>query len=328
MKLSILVSLVFIFTFSDNIIAQTRTGHIKFKINTDSAYVVIGNDYFTAQKVASGDTIKLNRGVRLLKLFTPYAKSGSLYTMVYADSVVTLNHIFKKGNLTPEDLSDNIAARYHYDANVMVLTDDDSDIYYKGSYLGTGFAAFNAPEEIGQIEVKNPDFGTSKRTIAVKERQINYVEEYNRPLKSFSKVYSFLPGASQLYKRQYEKSAALGLSNVALITFAALKNAAYKDELDLFNKYNEDYQNASTEQDALRLGDIAEEQQDVVSKLDNQRRFLFLSALVLYAYNIYDGFTSKPAGGYLRKDKDLEFYLSQEQISGTLNPTGTLRYNF
>lgn len=329
MKLKLLnVVLLFTILPLSIIEAQIQTGKLRIELNTDSAYVVIGNDYYTAHKIASGDTIELDAGRRIIKLFTPFAKSGTQYLRVFADSTVTYTFNFNQGRITYESLSENIAARYHFNANVIVLTDEDSEIYYKGAYKGTGFAAFNAPEELAHIQIKNPDFGNYKRSLSVRERQVNYVKNYNRPDKFFSRVYSFFPGGSQAYKRQTLKSAALGLSTAGLITFAALRNAKYHNELDVFHEYKTEYVNAETEEKAFRLGDLTERQRDLVAKIDNQRKFLLISGLLVYAYNIYDGFTSKPKGGYANKDKDLEFYLSQQQISGKLNPAGTLRYNF
>lgn len=308
--------------------AQNPTGHIKFKFNTDSAFVVIGNDLFSAEKVASGDSLELASGTRLIKLFTPFAKSGTQYLPVYADSTITYTFNFMHSRISPETLSENIAARHHFNANVMVLTDEDSEIYYKGAYKGTGFAAFNAPEELGHVELKNPDFGSYKRSLSVKERQINFVEKYNRPQKFYSRIYAFFPGGSQAYKRQHLKAAALGIGTAGLITLAALRNAKYHNELDVFYEYKTEYENAKTEEKALQLGDLTESQHDLVNKIDNQRKFLLISGLLVYAYNIYDGITSKPKGGYAKQDKDLEFYLSQQQISGQYSPTGTIRLNF
>lgn len=317
-----------LFLLPHYLIAQNQSGYLKFEFNADSAYVIPGNDIYTAEKIASGDSIQLNSGTRLIKLFTPFHKSKTLFVPVYADSTATLTYTFKESRVNPETISGNIAARYYYDANVMVLTDDDSDIYFNGSYKGTGFAAFNSKEEIGQIEIQNPDFGDHNRRLIISERQINYVVNYTRPNANFARIYSIFPGGSQAYKKQYLKAAAFGVSTVSLFTFAGLKSSEYKKERQVFYEYREDYDNATTEQDALRLGDQADSQHDVVKQLDNQRRFLLIGGILVFAYNIYDAFTSTPKGGYASQDKDLEFYLSQEQFSGYLNTGGTLRYNF
>lgn len=313
---------------STPLLAQTPTGFLKFEFNTDSAYVVPGNDLFNAIKLASGDSLELDAGIRFISLQTHFDKSQYLYIQVFSDSTVTYTYSFKKNNLSPATITNNIAARYYYDANVMVVSDEDSEIFYNGEYKGTGFAKFNTFGNIGELEIKNPDFGRAKRRLNVPGQQISFIKNDLRPVKSISRFYSIFPGASQLYKRQHLKAFLYGASAVTLFTYARIKSLDYQKELDVFYKYQENYDNATTEQEALRLGDLAESQHNRVQSLDNHRRFSLLSGLLIYGYNIYDAFTSTPKGGYAKNDKTLEFYLSQEQISEIINPTGTIRYNF
>lgn len=328
MKRPILFGLLISFLYSGHIFAQDPTGFVKFKFNVDSAYVVRGVSYFDLYKVASEDSLQFNDGTQILKLFTPVDKSGSIYVKVVKDSTITLTHTFNTGKITPESIDNNVAARYYFDANVMVLSDEDSKIFYNGEHQGTGFAKFNTFGNLGELEIKNPDFGQTKRRLNVPDQRVNFIRKDLRPVKSISRFYSIFPGASQLYKKQHLKAALFGTTTVALFTYAGIKSSEYHKELDVFNEYQENYDNAATEQDALRLGDIAESQQNNVQRLDNQRKYLLLTGLLIYGYNIYDAFISKPAGGYAKNDKNLEFYLSQEQVSGITKTSGTLRYNF
>lgn len=328
MKRPILFGLLISFLYSGHIFAQDPTGFVKFQFNTDSAYVVQGTSYFDLYKVASEDSLQLNVGTQILKLFTPADKSGSIYVRIFKDSTITLTHTFNTGKITPESIDNNVAARYYYDANVMVVSDEDSEIYFNGEYQGTGFAKFNTLGNLGELEIKNPDFGQTKRRLNVPDQSLNFIRNDLRPIKSVSRFYSIFPGGSQLYKKQHLKAALFSASTVALFTYAGIKSSEYNKELDVFNEYQEKYDNAATEQDALRLGDLTESHQNKVQRLDNQRKYLLLTGLLIYGYNIYDAFISTPAGGYAKNDKNLEFYLSQEQVSGITKTSGTLRYNF
>jgi len=308
--------------------AQNDTGWLKFKFNTDSAFVVPGNDLLDAIKLSSGDSLKFNSGIRLMSFQTHFDKSETVFIQIFTDSTVTYNHKFKDRNFRPDILTDNVAARRYYDANVIVLTDEDSDIYYNGEYQGTGFAKINTGQEIGNLKIENPDFGQSKRRLNVPEPKITFVEKKLRPVKSESRFFSILPGVSQLYKKQHVKAFLFGASAVSLFTFAGIKSKKYNKELDVFHELDERYENATTEQEALRFGDLAENQLVIAEDINNQRKVLFLSGILIYAYNIYDAFTSHPAGGYMKDEKDLEFYLSQENVSGNVRASGTFRYNF
>ncbi len=309
------------------LIAQDKSGFIKFEFNTDSAYVIVGNDLFDAFKLASGDTLELKQGIRLLSFQTPFDKSETAFVQVFTDSTITYSHRFSDRNFGPATLTNNVAARHYYDANVIVLTDHDSDIYYNGEYQGTGFAKFNTDREIGDLEIENPDFGDSKKRLNIPEPRLTFVSNKLRPDKSQSRIYSIFPGLSQFYKKQHLKSLLFVASTAALFTYAGLKSSDYKRELNVFHEYQEKYNNATSEQMALRLGDLAESQKSEVQRIDNQRQGLLLAGFLIYGYNIYDAFTSKPAGGYM-KSRDLQFYLSQKEITGSIETVGTLRYNF
>ncbi|MDR9415591.1 MAG: DUF5683 domain-containing protein [Gracilimonas sp.] len=323
----LLTLLTFSLPFSQ-IIAQNNLGSLKFEFNTDSAYVVLGNELFSAVKIASGDSLKLRTGVRLISLQTHFDKSETLFIKVHKDSTTTYSYTFKKNNYSPATLTNNIAARKYYNTNVMVLSDQDSDIFYNGEYQGTGFAKFNTFGKIGELELRNPEFGHKKRRLNAPEQKISFIESHLRPNKSTAIFYSILPGASQLYKKQHLKALIFGASAVTMFTFAGVKSSNYHKELDVFYEFQEQYNNATTEQEALRLGNLTESQQNKVQRLDNQRRGLLIAGILIYGYNIYDAFTSKPTGGYMNKDKDLRFYLSTKEITGNLGAAGTFRYDF
>lgn len=328
MILKTLKALILILLLPFGITYGQNTGYLKFEFNTDSAYVLPNNNLLDAVKLASGDSLELKKGIRLISLQTHFDKSKSLYLQVFSDSTVTYSYSFKDKSFSPVTIIDNIAAKNYYNANVFVLTDEDSKIFYNGEYQGTGFAKFNTFGNIGDLEIKNPDFGHTKRRLNVPEQKVRFVRNDLRPIETVSKVFSIFPGASQLYKRQHLKAALLGFSTVGLFTYAGVKSSNYHKELDVFYKYQEDYNEAITEQEALRLGDLTESQRHKVQRLDNQRKYSMIAGLMIYGYNIYDAFKSKPAGGYAKNDKSLEFYLSQEQVSGIINSAGTLRYNF
>lgn len=311
-----------------SLLAQNQTGYIKFNFNIDSAHVIVNNNQFEWQKIASGDSLELISTRNYIVLSTPFDAPLRRRVNIPVDSTLVLTHHFSENNINPETLNENLAARNYFDSNIMVLSDEDSEIYYKGDYKGTGFAKFNAPEELAYLEIKNPDFGTTKKRLNVRGRRINFIEDYKRPIRSGAYSIAVLPGVSQFYKKQHLKGAFLSITTAVLVTYTVRKFNEYDSELYRFNNYKLEYSEAGSESEALLWGDRTDEQKIVVQQVDNQRRIFFLSSLLVYGFNIYDAITSKPRGGYLNKEKDLKFYLSQDKVLGTLGTNGTFRYNF
>lgn len=318
--------LIFLFPFS--LSAQENFGYLKFNLNVDSAYVVTNNDFFVTQKIANGDSILLETGTNLINVSVPFDEPINTYKAIFNNATVILSHNFESGEISPETMNDNVAARYYHDANIMVLTDDDSKVFFDGKSAGTGFAKTDSDKRKISVLIRNPDFGSQKFNVQVQQGGINFVEAYRRPKKSNARIFSVIPGASQVYKRQYIKGIGFSTSTAVLFFFAGRKFQQYSEELDLFKRYKYRYNQALDEAEALEWGYRTEKQQDIVTKIDNQRKFFLISGLMVYGLNIYDAFSSTPTGGYYNKKHGLKFYLSRDKIGESYSTVGTIQYNF
>lgn len=314
--------ILFFGTYSIGLKAQNTHGYgfLKFNLNVDSATLVANNNYYELRKIANGDSIRLFAGKNLINLSVPFDEKKEVYIPIYADSTAILSHIFKDSNLTPGAMNGNVAARYYYDANVMILTDDESEIFLDDTLMGTGFVQFIMEKKNAQVTIKNPDFGKKRFPLKIRGSRVNFREFYRRPKKSNARFLAYFPGASQLYKRQYLKSGAFLVASYIFVKRTFDNFVEHSNEMDVFNNYTSRYEKADTPEDALLWGDLAEAQSDKIKQLDSRRKKLLLSSLIIYGLNILDAYKSHPKGGYREDQKPLEFYLS-------IN-TGTIRYNF
>ncbi len=321
-KVSILTLFLIVFRFSAT--AQ-ETGFLKFDFNTDSIIVVIDRDIETKRTVFSGDSLELPVGTHIIEAYPPLDSRTITRRFIYRDSTRTINYNF---NINPskKTIQGNLASERYFNANFMLMVDHDSEIYHLGELVGTGFAKLNSPFKRIELEIVNPDFGSKTSDFSIKPG-ISVYEHYRRPNELLAKTISVFPGASQIYKQQYLKGLGFSIATTSLLASGISKSLEYSEEKENFYSLRKQYNDARDEEQAFILGNLTERQQDLVTKLDNQRRFLLGGALLVYAYNIFDAYTNNPKGGYYKK-RSLEFYLSQEvDTFGLINQT-TIQVNF
>lgn len=254
-------------------------GYFKFDINVDSVYLVIDKNYLDIKKIVTGDSIQLTTGFHNLEFYHPFSKKAETNLVVYKDSVRVIWFNFTNQELSRESISNNLAAMDHFDSNFMIITDDDSDIFFNEEYVGTGFATFNDYSSRQLITIQNPNY----KLVVVnheKEQGINLIETYLRPSKQRSIELCFFPGASQWYKGEYFKSAIFAIGTTASVY--GLSNAYYKKTYKRM-----DYET-----------------------YDSVQNVFTISAIILYGYNIVDAVFSVPKGGFQQTPKPFNFYIS------------------
>lgn len=301
-------------------------GYLKFDLNTDSATLIIDYDYKNIKSVSDNDSIKVSFGSHHINLSTPLKGQVNKNIYVYQDSTIVVRHNFLGNKLNIHSFDGNYAASQFFNASVIILTDQDSDIYYQNSYQGTGFAMINAIpfSSNNKITIENKFYGT--KTVSTNAYPyLSVFEHYRRPKKSTSQFLSFVPGASQFYKKDFLKSGFFIAGTTGLVISGIFENHRYASEKNTFNRLLQRYNQASTEQEALRLGNLTQKQHNKLERANTRRQVIWGAALLLYGINIYDGLTSTPRDGF-RKTKPISFYLSSDgRLSSKSFQTVTLR---
>lgn len=322
--LKILVVSILSFLIINSVNAQ-ETGFLKFDFNTDSIVVVIDRDIETKRTVLSGDSLELPAGTHIIEAYPPLDSRIITRRFIYRDSTRTINYNFNV-NLSKKVIQGNLGSEQYFNSNLMLMVDHDSEIYHLGELVGIGFTKLNSPFKQIELEIVNPDFGSKTIDFSIKQG-VSVYEHYRRPGELMASTLALVPGASQIYKRQHLKGLGFSVATTSLLVFGISKSLEYSEEKDNFYSLRKQYNDAIDEEEAFILGNLTERQQDVVTKLDNQRRFLLGGTLLIYAYNIFDAFTSSPEGGYYKK-RTLEFYLSQEEGAYGYTNQATLQVNF
>lgn len=320
-----LILFILISTIHNHVTAQ-ETGFLKFEFNVDSIVVVFDRDNVAARMIASGDSVELVTGTHIIEAYSPFDVKSITYRLVYKDSTRIIKYDFEVNNISKASITGNLATERELNANVLLMVDHDSEVYMGNRLLGAEFIKTNIPFKYVELTVRNPDFGSKTLSLNL-EPGINVFEHYRRPSELLSKTLSVVPGASQIYKKQVLKGTGLALVNLGLILATVNKTKEYKDAEREFFSLRKQYNDAIDEERAFILGNLTEEKQDEVVKLDNQRRVLLGSTMLVYAYNVFDALTSKPKGGY-RNDRPLRFYLSQEVGTYGLTNQATIQLNF
>lgn len=305
-----------------------QSGYLKFEFNVDTAHVVLDNDVMGVLKIASGDSLRLPIGTHVIELYTPFDKEYLAFPNIRENTTSIISHEFREDNITLRTVQNNFAMADYLNANIIIVTDQNTEILYKGNSEGTGFASFNLPFGRHEFIIKNPDYGSGKLLITPNPaRPLTVIQQYKKPSKNFARTYSFIPGLSQFYKKQKLKGSLL-LTATGGFLYLGLKNQSrYNEESDYFDELVKQYNSATNETNASFLGDAVEAQQDVVKQIDNKRRFFLSSAILVYAYNIFDAFYSTPKGGY-QQPNSLEFYLSGNSDLSMIQTNANIRYNF
>lgn len=320
---AIILTLLFLLITSKQIHAQRS--YIKLDLNVDSVKINIDNDFENIRYYQNGDSIALSPGQHYFVLTWPLDEPAEYYRTLSAGNTTVLMHRFDtSGQITNKTLNRNYAARDYFGSNLMLQTDPDSEIWYRGQKVGEGFLKLNAARGLQQFEIRNPDFGNRRIEITNNANRVTYGSVYARPEKKFTLIFSPIPGASQLIKRQKKKAFVLFGSAVLTGGLLGLSNHLYKNELSELRDIRGRYRAASTIEDAERLGVQLDEQQDVVNRNELYRNLSLIPIAAVLTWNIYDAFFSEPNGGY-RKSIPIRTYLEREPITGKLYPSIHLR---
>lgn len=302
--------------------STTSFGTLVFDFNVDSALVILNNQYRDAFYVYKGDTVNVKTGETSIKISVMHDYLFEKVLTVIEDSLFIINHDFQFLPLTKKVLNGNFAARRYFNANLLVITDEDSDIYLNEELVGKEFVYLNAPTGNNLVQARNSTTYQSlyvKNSVQITNSDFSFriIERHIKPLESTSKTLSFLPGFSQAYKYQGTKALFIRASLGTL--FAALSALEVKYRIDK-KEYDDllfEYRTTKNSSNATNLGDILETKDDNLKTLARYRNISLFTLIGTYVYNIADGLISKPKSGF-RQKKPYSFYLdtdSQNNLS-------------
>lgn len=299
-------------------------GYLIVNTQLDSTYVIIDEDFQNVNHVSSTDTISIKLGDHKVRIAQRYHRDLVTNITIRPDTLYTVY-----ADLLP--LSDNNNYKYSYpriywEVPVIVLTDPDARLYVDGEYIGTQMGRINMTGQFtvkselpnGKIKTKTFDIDENEQTFFVKDI-------YHRPDKKKSRYLSVLPGASQLYQNDTIKGYSL-LGAVTLSAGFAIKyHADFISRNRTYLQTERQYRFTSNAGEALRLGDLAQEQLNMANRMAERRDIFIWITSAVYVYSLVDAWI-KPKNGY-RSKIGIDPYIDFTDTSGYTKGI-SLTYNF
>lgn len=319
-------SLFFISLFvSQNIFAQNEgeasdSASITFELNVDEALLILNNQFDEARFVKNNETVVTRAGVTSIKLSVVHDFLFEKQLLLTPDTSIIISHTFNQLPLSKEVLDGNYAARKYFDANLLVISDEQVDIYLNDEKVGSEYVFANIPQGKNVVSTQfNSPFQSiyhqSISNINTTSFSLRVVEQNIKPLKSTSRKLAFLPGFGQAYKYQPVKAniirALLGGSLLLTSSF----EIKYRQDKQTYDEQLTKYNNSISGIEATGLGDQLVDLDKQLKSTALIRNISLFALLGTYAYNVLDAYYAKPKMGY-HKPKPYHFYLSSENIDG------------
>lgn len=294
-------------------------GDVTFQLNVDSAYAIINNKFREPVIVKSGDTLNIKTGETSIKLSVIHDELYEEIITIAEDSIYSIKHDFQFLELNKKTLNNNIAARHYFDANLLVITDSDSDIFLDDELIGKEYVFTNAPIGRRLLRIESSDsfqavYTKNSSVQNVSNYSFRIVEIYINPTKARARRLAFIPGFSQAYKYQATKSMIMMIGNITAFTTLSALEIKYRLEKNDYDDLLKRYNNSVSVFETTALGDLLVKQEKRLDNFALYRNISLIGLIGVYTYNVLDGFLSKPKMGY-RKSKPYSFYLGTDGLS-------------
>jgi len=281
---------------------STGTGYLSIRMRRgiDSLYVVLDGRYDEARYVANVDTIPLPAGERELTIATSRTWDVTTTTTVFADSVKSTKLQIVDERNRETYLQNSSYPVLKTGANLRVETDPDATVLVNGEVRGTGATQLRLSSGKYVVRTRHPVAGEEETQVTVTDDppRMTEVVLYTKPSKKLARRLSFAPGFGQLHKGDTARGLAV-LGGFAVATIGSVQqHFSFASSNSEYEDARQFYESASTEEDALRYGNLAEQQYDAARTSYRNRNVLVSVATGLYLYGVLDAWLTAPDDGY------------------------------
>ena len=303
-------------------------GYLKVEsVKPDTFYVVINGDFENAYRIEHRDSLRLETGIVELKVLNPFHRDINIRTRISEGESRSYAFQFNRFKVENLDALKKYSSypRIYYNARHVVVTDFDSEILINGESTGHGFATIDEGSGKYRADITIVPAGSGKqrsKTVNLEDgADFNSHELFIRPSKIRTRVYSFLPGASQLYKKDRLKGYSIIFSTLALAGGVYLFDSEMNRHNRLLQETQIEYNAASTQLRALELGNDLDHHSSRINRNYRLRNTAVTAISAVYLYSFIDGFF-RTNDGYRRGltiDPYLDFGEQSATISMSLN---------
>ena len=195
-------------------------GYIKFilpEYYSEYFYVVIDDDYEHYTQISGTDNLMVPVGQEKMTLITENYDDYTINISIVKDDTSTCQVFFSRTDSPYHNLFFSSYSWIVTGINIIIYTDEDSEVYINGELKGSGMVKANFSLGKYEIITKHKLAGTTRRNLTIASKRVHYLKMFNKPDKNTSEWYSLFPGASQLYKGEKVKGPIIsGLSATSL----------------------------------------------------------------------------------------------------------------
>lgn len=284
----ILITIVALLGFNTFVAAQIDSAFVVISTSAESGFLIIDDNYNSCIEFENGDKIKLKSGYQTAKVLS----DG------YNDISIRLNlepNEEKSFDFAPKFLS-SFSARKKYstyykcfwDANVIVLSDDDAETYLNGSLLKNPSVRLDL--EPGEtFEVKSTLYSASYKQSFETSNELIVIKNYLRPLEQDVLRRSFIPGYAQITKHQPTKGyLIIGLISTFAVSSVYSQTKVSNSENE-FRRLEDNYETSTDPNEILEIISASNKELDTIDTFKSVRNVSITALLATYIYNVIDG---------------------------------------
>lgn len=309
--LTISVFIMEILYAQEKVTSINQHGYLKITVPTqsysflDSFYVVIDDKYEDYKKLSKLDSLLIPVGMRSVTLITKHYEDRRFQVKITKGKTTIKSISLTRSNDPIYTLINSSYLWIKSGINIVIYTDDDSDVLIDNKLIGQGIVKMDLPSGQYEVITRHKLAGKSRRFITINSKKLKKLIMYNRPEKTKSRLFSLFPGASQVYKKEMTKGSVIfGLTSISLI-LATYYQTSYINNNDFYKQYWFWYEISTSEElENFYRGKAQHHYESAQNDIKMRNIFLY-TALGIYIFNIIDAIWKKPDGGYrTRKDID------------------------
>jgi len=272
---------LFLSLFADSSMVRVHT-------MPNEVILVLNEDFSNPIAITSGDSLMLPVGTHTLRFTHP--SYGDRYAAIDVPSGEEMNlRVDLRINQIRFPNTSSTWFVLRNQANVVVETDADTRIMYNGNDIGQGLAMWmiKDDEPMSVIELQ---MGSIRKTIPIDfgSNTSVYVNQYLKPDRRLSVLFSPLPGLTQAYEGSYMKAVLMVAAAAGGFRFVQIRTNEYRDQQNRYRSLRNAYAQATVFDEVERRGN---EMRAYYPNVERAAQLRDISAVVLgsiYAIHLID----------------------------------------
>ncbi len=277
---------------------KSQYGWLQFSSNADSLYLIREDDFSTYIPLIQGDSLEFKAGVYHFTFVNRHYWDEKLVIQVLPRRKLHLYIKFHHKIRKDFNRSSYKRITEGLPYNLILFTDPASTIVIDDSIYGKRFIKTDIGPYYHTIYIRHPSAKDRKERIFIEPSEQITLHMYDRPDRTTARIFSVIPGASQLYKNQNLKGAAfIALSTGSLLLFLHMTHRYRKMRMN-YNRLNNRYLGQIDESKAYQYGLRAQHAFNSMKSAARIRNVALEVTLGVFTANVIDALFSTPKGGY------------------------------